>query len=73
MSEHLIALGAQEEHADVVELIHDLRNKLAPILMQAQLLSQYAERAGSHAEAIKKSAAAIERSVKEIEVLLRRE
>ena len=52
------------------KLIHDLRNGLSPILMQAQLLSQYAEHAGSETEAIKKSAEAIERSVKEMVKLL---
>ena len=66
----------KHEHGDFVglfeyrKLIHDLRNSLSPILMQAQLLSQHAENAGSEAAAIKKSADAIERSVKEMANLL---
>ena len=52
------------------KLIHDLRNGLSPILMQAQLLSQYAENPSEDAEAIKKAAEAIERSVKAMALLL---
>ena len=62
-----------DDFVDMVEhrkLIHDLRNCLSPMLMQAQLLSQHAENADSEAVAIKKSAEAIERSVKEMVKLL---
>ena len=52
------------------KLIHDLRNGLAPILMQVQLLSKYAETPEADAEAIKNSAVSIERAVKEMVALL---
>lgn len=56
--------------SDDTKLIHDLRNCLSPILMQAQLLSHYAETAGSETEAIRKSVEVIERSVKDMVSLL---
>lgn len=77
MSEQINNTKTEEEHVDFVrlfeyrKLIHDLRNGLSPILMQAQLLlAQYAETPGEDAEMIKKSAEAIERSVKEMVKLL---
>lgn len=76
MSEHMRDTGIKEQHDNLVgifeyrKLIHDLRNGLSPILMQAQLLSQYAESPSPEGAAIKKSANAIERSVRTMEQLL---
>ena len=76
MSEQIVDSRIKEEHSDFIslfeykKLIHDLRNSLSPILMQAQLLSQHAENAGSEGEAIKNCAEAIERSVKTMAKLL---
>ncbi len=52
------------------KLIHDLRNGLSSILMQAQLLLQYTETPGTGSAAIKKSAGAIAKSVKAMASLL---
>ncbi len=52
------------------KLIHDLRNCLSPILMQAQILSLHAATSGTEREAIKKSANVIERKVQEMVKLL---
>ena len=76
MSEQINDLNTKEERADFVglfehrKLIHDLRNGLSPILMQAQLLLQYAETPSTEAGAIKKLAEAIEQSVKAMAILL---
>ncbi|MDP3941212.1 MAG: hypothetical protein Q8Q49_02780 [bacterium] len=76
MSEQIKNSTIKEEHGDFVgpfeyrKLIHDLRNGLSPILMQAQLLSQYVETPGIEVSTIKKSADAIEQSVRAMTILL---
>lgn len=51
------------------KMIHDVRNGLSAILMQAQLLSLYTENGEPATKTIKTSAKAIEQSVKEIVML----
>jgi len=76
MSDQMNDSRIKKEHSDFAglighrQLIHDLRNALSPILMQAQLLSQYAETPGTEADAIKKSADALEKNVKAMVTLL---
>lgn len=75
MSEQIKDSIIKEGHDDLGlfeyrKLIHDLRNGLSPILMQAQLLSRYAETPGAEVAAIKKSADAIEQGVKAMDLLL---
>ena len=76
MSKTLIDSQIKNEHSDSLQLlnhrklIHDLRNGLSPILMQAQLLLIHTERKDLESGAIRESARAIERSVHEIINLL---
>ena len=58
------------EQIEYRKLIHDLRNGLSQILMQAQLMSRYAETPGTEIAAIKKLADAIEQNVKAMALLL---
>lgn len=52
------------------KLIHDLRNGLSPILMQAQLMAHYANNPVTEEDAIKELAVAIEQSVKAMAQML---
>lgn len=52
-------------------LVHDMRNALTPILIHLHLLTQYTERVGPEAEAIKNSIQAIEQSVATMVALLK--
>lgn len=62
--------GKQSRLLDHETLIHDVRNGLSAILMQAQLLSHYAETPAADVDAIKRSVSAIEQSVRAIVIVL---
>lgn len=62
--------GIAVSHLEYRKLIHDLRNSLASILMQAQMLSHLAKIAKTDVVAIKKVAGSIEKNVKSMAHLL---